>query len=259
MSDLVRFEGVSKEFTDARSKKVTRALDRLDLGIAESQFVCVVGPSGCGKSTLLSAAAGIEPPTTGKVWFDGQVVTGPHHSRGMVFQDGAVFPWLTALENVCYGPTVRGVGKKEATARGRDVLEAVGLSGFENHYPRQLSGGMRQRVAIARSLANEPRLLLMDEPFGALDAQTRLTLQDLLLRVRESYRGTVLFVTHDVDEAILLGDRVVVLSARPGRVVLDLIVDLPRPRTSEVEMEETFLTIKRRVREALRGGVEVNA
>jgi NitT/TauT family transport system ATP-binding protein len=176
----------------------------------------------------------------------------------MVFQDGAVFPWLTALENVCYGPRVRGIARQQREAKAHEVLGAVGLAGFEGHYPRQLSGGMRQRVAIARSLANEPRLLLMDEPFGALDAQTRVTLQDLLLTVRQSYRGTVLFVTHDVDEAILLGDRVVVLSERPGRVVLDLSIDMPRPRSSDVTLEERFLAIKRRVRGALRHGPAID-
>jgi len=251
MSALLSFQNITKEFVDKRTGKSVRALDGLDLDIHEGEFVCVLGPSGCGKSTLLAAAAGNDTVTSGQVRFDGEVVQRQHHSRGMVFQVGAVFPWLTAFENVCYGPKIRGLGRKVYEAKAREVLAAVGLSEFADHYPRQLSGGMRQRVAIARSLANEPRLLLMDEPFGALDAQTRLTLQDLLLQVRQSYDGTVLFVTHDVDESILLGDRVVVMSPRPGRVVLDIPIALPRPRDSSVETSDAFITIKRELRDAI--------
>ena len=251
MSALLSFQNVSKEFVDERQGRTVRALDGIDLEVREGEFVCVLGPSGCGKSTLLAAAAGNDTVTSGQILFDGEIVQRQHHSRGMVFQVGAIFPWLTAFENVCYGPKVRGIDRKVYEPKAREVLEAVGLSDFADHYPRQLSGGMRQRVAIARSLANEPRLLLMDEPFGALDAQTRLTLQDLLLRVRESYDGTVMFVTHDVDESILLGDRVVVMSPRPGRIVLDIPIELPRPRDSSVELSDEFIAIKRELRASI--------
>ena len=251
MSTLLSFQNIVKEFVDHRTSRTVRALDGLDLDIHEGEFVCVLGPSGCGKSTLLAAAAGNDTVTSGRVVFDGDVVERQHHSRGMVFQVGAVFPWLTAFENVCYGPKIRGLDRKAYEPRAREVLDAVGLSDFADHYPRQLSGGMRQRVAIARSLANEPRLLLMAEPVGALAPQTRLTLQDLLLTVRQSYDGTVLFVTHDVDEAILLGDRVVVMSPRPGRIVLDVQIDLPRPRDSSVETSDAFVRIKRDLRAAI--------
>ena len=251
MTALLEFTGIRKEFHDTRRGTTTIAIDGLDLTVGEGEFVCVVGPSGCGKSTLLAAAAGNDTVSSGEVLFEGRPIRGQHADRGMVFQDGAIFSWLTALENVSYGPRVRGIPKREYLPRSRAALEAVGLGAFADHYPRQLSGGMRQRVAIARALNNAPKLLLMDEPFGALDAQTRSTLQNLLLEVRQEFAGAVVFVTHDVDEAVLLADRVVVMSARPGRIVLDLAIDLPRPRSSDIDTDPRFVALKKAVRDAL--------
>ncbi len=250
MSTLLSFQNIVKEFVDHRTSRTVRALDGLDLDIHEGEFVCVLGPSGCGKSTLLAAAAGNDTVTSGRVVFDGDVVERQHHSRRMVFQVGAVFPWLTAFENVCYGPKIRGLDRKAYEPRAREVLDAVGLSDFADHYPRQLSGGMRQRVAIARSLANEPRLLLMDEPFGALDAMTRDLLHDELERIWRERSLSVLFVTHNVREAVRLGDRVVLLSSRPGRVAEEFPVELERPRrTDSAEVATLAAKITDRLKE----------
>ena len=195
-----------------------RALDCVDLEIAEGEFVALLGPSGCGKSTLLNILAGFEDNSEGTALIDGSSIGRPGPDRGVVFQEAALFPWLTVWENVVFGPKMQGVARAEYEERARELLEIVGLQDFAKAYPSQLSGGMRQRVGIARVLVMRPRALLMDEPFGALDAQTRLAMQELLLRVWEKLNTTVVFVTHDIDEAILLADRVCVMTARPARI-----------------------------------------
>ena len=207
-----------------------QALQPATLAVRTGEFVCILGPSGCGKSTLLRMVAGLSEPSGGRLVMDGKPITGPGPERGLVFQEYALFPWMTVLKNVMYGPIVCGRGQQEAKARAQQQIGRVGLSGFENHYPRQLSGGMKQRVGIARVLANGPEVLLMDEPFGALDSITRGLLQRDLLKLWLEERKTVLFVTHSVEEAIYLADTVVVMSARPGRIIATIPVEQPRPR-----------------------------
>jgi len=221
-----------------------KAIDHLSLDIAEKDFVCLIGPSGCGKSTLLNLIAGFEKATSGEVLLDGTGISGPGPDRGVVFQEGALFPWLNVLENVCYGPRRLKVPRERYLAQARDILEQVGLSAFAHHLPSELSGGMRQRVAIARALINRPPVLLMDEPFAALDPQTRVLMQEMLLQIWEHDNRTVLFITHDVEEALFLGTRVVVMSSRPGRVIEDVRADLPRPRDFSVLKEPAFVKIK---------------
>ena len=217
----IRFEDVGKTFSvRARRGAPTRftALEHIDLDIADGEFTVLVGPSGCGKSTLLDLLGGLARPTSGRVLLDGRPVTGPGRDRGTVFQQYALLPWRTARGNVAFGLEAAGVPRRERDERAQEFLDLVGLDGFEDRHPHELSGGMRQRVAIARSLAYDPGVLLMDEPFGALDAQTRESLQEELLRVWQRTRKTVVFITHSIDEAVLLGQRVAVLTSRPGRV-----------------------------------------
>lgn len=228
------------------------ALDGLDLDIDAGQFVCVLGPSGCGKSTLLAAIAGHLAASHGHVRIDGVRVERPHPDRGLVFQQHTLFPWKRIVDNVAYGLKVQGIG---ATARRRaasELLDLVGLAGYESHYPSQLSGGMQQRVEIARVLINRPRVLLMDEPFAALDAQTRKKMQALLLDVWSKVGTTVIFVTHDIEEALFLGQRVVMLSRQPARIVADIDVPFPRPRTDESALDTAFIELKRRCLTLLR-------
>lgn len=206
------------------------ALHNINLSIEENEFVCFIGPSGCGKTTLLRIIAGLEEPSSGTVTLAGDPIKGPGPERGMVFQEYSLFPWRTVLDNVAFGLELKGVPAAERQARGRQYLKMVGLERFEARYPHELSGGMKQRVAIARALVNDPRALLMDEPFGALDAQTRNIMQSELLRIWEEKRKTVVFVTHSVDEAIYLADRIVIMSARPGRIKDIIEISLPRPR-----------------------------
>ena len=221
------------------------ALDQVSFEVPDQQFAVLVGPSGCGKSSLLYLTAGLNEPTEGEIYVGGQQVQGPGADRGMVFQSYTLFPWLTVRQNVEFGLKRRGM----AAAQRKDIVDyyvnEVGLSGFADNYAKQLSGGMMQRVAIARALANGPQILLMDEPFGALDSQTRLQMQQLLLRVWGNSKKTVLFVTHDIDEAILLGDRVYVMGARPGRIKQILDVPIERPRTLDMVMERSFIEMKR--------------
>lgn len=226
------------------------AVEATTLTVEPGQFVCLLGPSGCGKSSLLNAVAGHVRPTSGEVRVDGDVIRGPGADRGMVFQQHSLLPWMTVWDNVALGPKLSGEGDPAAVAR--TFLEIVGLWRFANRYPQQLSGGMQQRVGIARALANYPRVLLMDEPFGALDAQTRLMMQENLLQIWKKFRTTVLFVTHDVDEAIFLADRVIVMSAAPGRIVADIPVSLPRPRLPEMGTEPEFVAIKRQCHALIR-------
>jgi NitT/TauT family transport system ATP-binding protein len=206
------------------------ALRDINLEIKEGEFICFIGPSGCGKTTLLRIIAGLEKPTTGQVLLDGQEIKGPGPERGMVFQEYSLFPWKTVIDNIGFGLELKRVPKVERYDRSRGYLQMVGLEKFEERYPHELSGGMKQRVAIARALVNSPRALLMDEPFGALDAQTRNIMQSELLRIWQEEKKIVIFVTHSVDEAIYLGDRIVIMSARPGRIKDIIKIDLPRPR-----------------------------
>jgi len=225
---MVEIQALSKRYeTDAGG---IVALTSIALAIAEGEFVCLLGPSGCGKSTLLRIVAGLIPPSTGAVRIDGAAVTGPGPDRAVVFQDYALFPWMTVADNVAFGLAARGVDAARRRAVSAELLRAVGLADFAGTYPHHLSGGMKQRVSIARALAVDPVLLLMDEPFGALDAQTRYVMQQELLRIWRAYRKTVLFVTHSIEEALFLGDRVVIMTARPGRIKTELRISTPRPR-----------------------------
>ncbi|MEK6709773.1 MAG: ABC transporter ATP-binding protein, partial [Nitrospinota bacterium] len=226
---LVR--GLSKTYLDPYAGAHVTAIQEVSLEVAQGEFVSIVGPSGCGKTTLLSIIAGFIPPTQGEILLDGRSVKGPGPDRGVVFQSFALFPWKTALDNVGFGPKMRGVGREERERIAREYLALVGLGGAEGRYPAELSGGMQQRVGVARALANQPDLLLMDEPFASVDAQTRMSLQEMLTRIWQERRPTILFVTHDVEEAVFLANRVIVLSSGPGRVVAELAVALPRPRT----------------------------
>ena len=258
MSDknILSVRGVSRTFTTAGGQQ-TVALQATDLDVAENDFVTILGPSGCGKSTLLRIVAGLDAPSGGQVLLDGHAVTGPGADRGMVFQSYTLFPWLTVLDNVCFGLRERGMARAQAVEIAQDFLAQVGLARFDKHYPKQLSGGMQQRTALARALANQPRMLLMDEPFGALDHQTRELMQELLLGIWERERKTVLFVTHDIDEAIFMGSRVVVMSARPGRIKSDLPSPFPHPRHYSIKTAPEFAALKRELTEQLR--VEVLA
>ncbi|GIK76379.1 MAG: ABC transporter ATP-binding protein [Actinomycetes bacterium] len=239
--------GVRKVF-EGRAGEVV-ALDGVDFEIAEKEFVTVIGTSGCGKSTMLSIIAGLEEESEGEVLVNGEPVHGPGRDRGVVFQSYTLFPWMTAQKNVEFA--LHGT-KGERADIAREHLELVGLEGFADAYPSQLSGGMRQRIAIARALSYKPEVLLMDEPFGALDAQTRQLMQELLTRIWEEHRLTVMFVTHDIDEAVFLSDRVLVMTARPGRIKEDIRVGVERPRTFEVLSTPEFFEYKSRLLEAVR-------
>ncbi|RTL73125.1 MAG: ABC transporter ATP-binding protein [Hyphomicrobiales bacterium] len=224
---------------------VHTAVENTSITIEPGQFVCILGPSGCGKSTLLNAVAGYVPPTTGQIRVDGEPVKAPGPDRGMVFQQYSLFPWMTVRENVAFGPRISGRGEPTPEAIADTFIEMVGLTRFAKRYPRELSGGMQQRVGIARALANYPRVLLMDEPFGALDSQTRAMMSENLLKIWAEFGITVLFVTHDIDEAVFLGDRVLVMSASPGRIIADIKIDLPRPRDGDLTVDEGFIRYKR--------------
>lgn len=220
------------------------ALNKVDLEIRENEFVCVIGPSGCGKSTLLNIIAGLIEPSQGKVFLDGEEIKGTGKERGVVFQQYALFPWLTVLENVKFGLKLQKLPDKEATEIAMRYIKSVDLEDFVNAYPKELSGGMKQRVAIARAYAVNPEVLLLDEPFGALDAQTRAQLQTELLNTWQTEKKTCFFITHDVDEAILLASRIIIMSARPGRIKQILDVDIPCPRTQETKNSAKFLEMK---------------
>lgn len=243
-SGAIRLQDVNIHFGEG--KTAVQALSGIDLEIQPGEFVSVLGPSGCGKSTIIGAIAGFTPITSGDLRVDGRPVTAPGPDRGVVFQQHTLFPWKNVLRNVEFGLKMRGVGRAERRSTAEDILTHVGLGDFTQHYPWQLSGGMQQRVNLARVLVNRPRVTLMDEPFCSLDAQTRLQMQEMLLSLWTEFHITVIFVTHDVDEAIFLSDRVLVLTERPGRIKAELTVDLPRPRTSDLLTSQRFMQLKRR-------------
>jgi ABC-type nitrate/sulfonate/bicarbonate transport system ATPase subunit len=251
MSKLV-VSGVSRVFPPQRGGAPVRALEPVDLAVAANDFITILGPSGCGKSTLLRIVAGLDRPTAGSVAIDGRTVTGPGADRGMVFQSYTLFPWLTVAENIGFGLRERGVPAAERREIVASYVDKVGLRGFEDHWPKQLSGGMQQRTAIARALANDPEILLLDEPFGALDNQTRALMQELLLGIWERERKTVLFVTHDIEEAIFIASHVVVMSARPGRIKSIVPVDLPHPRHYTLKTSPAFSALKAQLTEEIR-------
>jgi NitT/TauT family transport system ATP-binding protein len=243
-SPKIRIEGVTKSFDGA-----TLVLDRINLDIVTDSLTCLLGPSGCGKSTLLSMVAGFVQPSRGRVVVDGMEVTKPSADRGIVFQDYALFPWRTALENVAFGPMIRCIPRREQITIAQHYLAMVGLETHADKFPGQLSGGMKQRVAIARAIANRPSVLLMDEPFGALDAQTREQLQEEMLRIRELERNTILFATHSIAESLFLADRIVVMATRPGAVKQVFEVDLPYPRD---RASPRFLDLERQIKQIVR-------
>lgn len=258
MSAVV-IKDVGRIFPASRGAKPTVALTPVSLDIAQNEFVTILGPSGCGKSTLLRIVAGLDDPSSGEVLVNGARVTGPGSDRGMVFQSYTLFPWLTVADNIAFGLREKGIAKSARVGIVQDYVRKVGLGGFENHWPRQLSGGMQQRVAIARALANDPAILLMDEPFGALDNQTRGLMQELLLDIWQSERKTVLFVTHDIEEAIFLASRCLVMSARPGRIKADVAIPLPYPRDYHIKADATFVDLKMRMTEEIRSEAILSA
>ncbi|WP_019122636.1 ABC transporter ATP-binding protein [Brevibacillus massiliensis] len=241
MNDLTKLHARNVTITyPLKDGKEVTAVSDLSLKVREGEFVCIVGPSGCGKSTLLGAIAGFQPIKHGEILLNGRAIKGPGRDRGVVFQQASLFPWRTTLDNIIYGLELAGVDKKKRRERGEELLHLVGLDGFSSHYPYQLSGGMQQRVNLARALAIEPSLMLLDEPFGALDAQTREYMQVELLRIWAATSQTVILVTHDIGEAVYLADRVVVMSARPGRICETTEIRLPRPRPLEIKRSSEF-------------------
>lgn len=252
MSKL-RIENVSRTFPPARKgAEPTLALQPVTLDVADNDFITILGPSGCGKSTLLRIVAGLDRASTGRVVLDGAEVSGPSADRGMVFQSYTLFPWLTVEDNIAFGLRERGIAETERRKVAQEWCQRVGLTGFEHHFPKQLSGGMQQRTAIARVLANDPKIMLLDEPFGALDNQTRSLMQETLLEIWERNTKTVMFVTHDIEESIFLASRVVVMSARPGRIKLDLKIDLPYPRHYTIKTSPEFSALKAQLTEEIR-------
>ena len=251
MSELV-VDGVGRIFPGVNGGSRTVALEPVSLAVADNDFITILGPSGCGKSTLLRIVAGLDQPTAGRVLLDGAAVTGPGADRGMVFQSYTLFPWLTVRENVCFGLRERGVPSARQDEIAAQWIGRVGLAGFEHHYPKMLSGGMQQRTAIARALANDPKILLLDEPFGALDHQTRGLMQELLLALWETEHKTILFVTHDIEEAIFMASRVIVMSARPGRIKADLPVPMPHPREYTLKTSPEFSALKAQLTDEIR-------
>lgn len=246
---MISIQGVSKHFGEFQ------ALQQVDLEVKQGEFVVLLGASGCGKSTLLNLITGFERPTSGRIVVNGREVNTVDPHCGMVFQQYALFPWLTVKDNVAFGLKMKGVSRAERAAVAQRFIEMVGLKGFEDKYPNALSGGMRQRVSIARVLANDPDVILLDEPFAALDAMTRQVLQDELLRIYEQSRKTIVFITHSIDEALLLSTRMLIMSARPGRIVTDLHNDLPMPRTAEVQLSPRYNELKSQIWETVQAEV----
>jgi len=247
---VLEVNGVGKHFVSPQGETI-QALHDINFKIHRRELICLIGPSGCGKSTLNRLIAGLDFATEGEMLLDGEPITDPGPDRGMVFQSYTLFPWLTVIKNVAFGLRMQGNSSGWAERMAMQWVEMVGLSGFENHYPSQLSGGMRQRVAIARALAAKPRMLLMDEPFGALDAQTRCTMQDYLLQIWHNIDATIVFVTHDLDEAVYLADRIVVLGKNPGHLQEIIEVPVPRPRRREQIFDPEFIATKKRLEELI--------
>ncbi|MGE0733202.1 MAG: ABC transporter ATP-binding protein [Alphaproteobacteria bacterium] len=243
---------VERVFPGVRGGLPTRALEPIDLAVEDNDFITILGPSGCGKSTLLRIVAGLDRPSAGQAMLDGKPIQRPGPERGMVFQSYTLFPWLTVEENIGFGLREKGVAESQRREIVARYISQVGLTGFERHFPKMLSGGMQQRTALARALANDPKILLLDEPFGALDNQTRALMQELLLGIWEADRKTVLFVTHDIDESIFMANRVVVMTARPGRIKCDLRIDLPHPRHYTIKTSPEFAAYKARLTEEIR-------
>lgn len=248
---VLDIDRLGKTFESAKGR--ISALENVSFEVHRKEFVSVIGPSGCGKSTLIRILAGLDRPSSGEVRLDGERVEGPCKDRGMVFQGYTLFPWLCVRDNVTFGPRMAGASTAEANEAAEKWLDVIGLRKFADHYPDQLSGGMKQRVAIARALANQPRILLMDEPFGALDAQTRAGMQSHLIKVWDSADLTILFITHDLDEAVYLSDRIVVLAAHPGRVEEVIEVPVPRPRDRSQFLSPAFLATKNRLEQLIYG------
>ena len=245
-SDTGRIEAHNVAITLGPAEKSFEAISDVTLTIAPGELVCLIGPSGCGKSTLLGALAGHIKIARGELKVDGAPVSAPHPDRGIVFQQHTLFPWKRVINNVAFGPKMRGIGRRQRREQAEEILKLVGLQDFAQRYPKQLSGGMQQRVEIARVLVNRPRLLLMDEPFGALDALTRMHMQELLLDIWSKVRTTIVFVTHDIDEALFLADRVLVMSHRPGRIIEEIKVPFARPRDAEISVTPEFSALKHR-------------
>ena len=241
---------LTKIFDDGKKGPVT-AIDHVNLEVKDGEFVMIVGPSGCGKTTLINILGGLNTATSGEVLLDGKPVQGPGADRGMVFQGYSLFPWLSVQKNVEFGLKMKKMPKAQRAEQAKKFIDLVGLTGFENALPKQLSGGMKQRVAIARTLANEPEILLMDEPFGALDAQTRVVMQELLADISKKTKTTILFITHDIDEAVLLGDRIYVMSRRPGTIREVLDVNIPGVRNHESLVLPEFLATKKKIMDML--------
>lgn len=250
-TDLGRIDAANLTIGLGTGPQAFEAVQNVTFSIEPGEFVCLIGPSGCGKSTLLGALAGHIAPAAGSLEVDGTTVAGPHPDRGIVFQHHTLFPWKSARENVAFGPKMRGVKKAERRQQAGEILDLIGLGDFADRYPKQLSGGMQQRVEIARVLINKPRLLLMDEPFGALDALTRIRMQELLLDIWTRVRTTIVFVTHDIDEALFLADRIVVMTPRPGRILEEIRVPFARPRTTEIVASSEFGHLKHHCLELL--------
>ena len=250
MSDtMISIQGVSKHFGEFE------ALQHVDLEVAKGEFVVLLGASGCGKSTLLNLITGFDRPTGGRILVNGREVNRVDPHCGMVFQQYALFPWMTVLENVGFGLKMKGMGRAQRNEVAQRFIEMVGLRGFEHKFPNALSGGMRQRVSIARVLANDPDVILLDEPFAALDAMTRQVLQDELLRIYEQSGKTIVFITHSIDEALLLSTRMLIMSARPGRIVTDIRNDLPMPRNAEVQLSPRYNELKSQIWETVQAEV----
>lgn len=241
----VEIKDVRKVFNTSRGETV--ALNGFNLNVSENEFICVVGPSGCGKSTILNILAGLDKASSGSIYVDGEIIDGPSPERGVVFQQYALFPWLTVKKNVEFGLKLKKLSKQEVSDTADHYIKMVGLEDFKNSLPKELSGGMKQRVAIARAYAMKPKLLLMDEPFGALDAQTRTQLQSELLHTWQEEKKTCFFITHDVDEAVILAQRVIIMSARPGRIKMIVDIDIPYPRDQETKMTERFIELKNEI------------
>ena len=245
---FIKATNIGKVFQGRHGNPVT-ALENLNIEMGEREFVSIVGPSGCGKSTFMLLLAGLEKPSHGEIMVGGEKVSGPNPQRSVVFQEYLLFPWKTVLGNVEFALQLKKVPKTERRARAARFIELVGLKGFEHHHPHQLSGGMKQRVALARALITDPKVLLLDEPFGALDAMTRESMQIELMRIWEAAQCTMLFITHSISEAIYLSDRVLIMSERPGRIIADMTIDLPRPRTRETFLSGAFREYEKQLKE----------